>query len=98
MSLQAKIEDAARRAGLPVETRPFVPHVKLARLRWPARRRLRAFLNEHALFAAEPFEVARFCLYECRLSKEGSAYRQRVACPLQPPGQGAAATTASAGD
>lgn len=98
ISLRAKIEDAIRRAGLPVETRRYVPHVKLARLRWSARRPLRAFLNEHALFAAEPFDVAQFSLYDSHLSKEGAVHRLRAAYALRPVQQGAADARANAGD
>lgn len=84
LSLQAQVEDALRQAGMDRERGRYVPHVKLARLRWPGRGRLRAFLDEHALFSAEPFEVERFILYESRLAKEGATYQRRADYVLRP--------------
>jgi RNA 2',3'-cyclic 3'-phosphodiesterase len=84
LSLQAQIEHGLQRAGLEGETGRFIPHIKLARLRWPARGRLRAFLAEHALFCAEPFEVDRFILYESRLTKQGAIYQRRAEYFLRP--------------
>jgi 2'-5' RNA ligase len=38
VALAARIEAAVRRAGVPPETRPFVPHVTVLRVRSPAQR------------------------------------------------------------
>jgi RNA 2',3'-cyclic 3'-phosphodiesterase len=84
MSLQTQIEDALRRAGLAGDEGRYVPHVKLARLRWPPRDRLRSFLNEHRLFCAEPFEVEHFVLYESRLAKQGATDLRRAEYALYP--------------
>jgi RNA 2',3'-cyclic 3'-phosphodiesterase len=84
MSLQTQIEDALRRAGLAGDEGRYVPHVKLARLKWPPRDQLRSFLNEHALFCAEPFEVEHFVLYESRLAKQGATHLRRAAYALYP--------------
>jgi RNA 2',3'-cyclic 3'-phosphodiesterase len=84
MSLQTQIEDAVRRAGSAGDEGRYVPHVKLARLRWPPRDRLRLFLNEHALFCAEPFEVEQFVLYESRRAKQGATHLRRAEYVLYP--------------
>jgi 2'-5' RNA ligase len=62
MCLQDKVEQVLRAIGLPVDDRPYVPHVKLARLR--RRTSLRTFLSDHGDFRAAPFEVRQFSLIE----------------------------------
>lgn len=94
MSLQVQVEDALRKAGLPAEAGRYVPHVKLARLRRYGRSQLRAFLNDRALFCAEPFEVEKFSLIESLLLKQGAAYRHRADYGLQPMRQAVEQTAA----
>jgi RNA 2',3'-cyclic 3'-phosphodiesterase len=73
--LQRKIESALQRAGLTPETRKFVPHVTLARLRGSSRGRVVDFLTDHALYASAPFDVGEFILYSSVLTPNGSIYR-----------------------
>jgi len=96
LSLQAKIEAAIRQAGLPGEPRRYVPHVKLASLRWRGGGALRRFLREHADFRTDAFDIGRFSLIESFLGKSGSSYRHRADHALQPVQQEAAPATASA--
>lgn len=84
MSLQAKVEDAIRRAGLLGEAGRYVPHVKLARLRWRGGSQLRSLPNDCVLFCAEPFEVEQFSLIESRLSRTGATYEHRADYALRP--------------
>ncbi len=88
ISLQGQIEQAICCAGLPEETGRFVPHVKLARLGWRGRGRLRRFLEDRAPFCADPFEVEQFSLIESHLSVQGTTYWHRADYRLQPIGQG----------
>lgn len=81
--LQRKIESAVQRVGLPPETRKFVPHVTLARLRGSPRDRVITFLTTHALYASAPFDIGAFILYSSILSPNGSLYRLERAYKLE---------------
>ncbi|TWB36894.1 RNA 2',3'-cyclic phosphodiesterase [Nitrospirillum pindoramense] len=73
--LQAKVESAVVRAGLPAETRKFSPHVTLATLgRETSAARVGRLMEDHGLFQAGPFAVDRFVLYESVLGRQGSTY------------------------
>lgn len=80
MSLQAQIEQTLQQTGLPAAPRPYVPHVKLARLR--GRDGLRAFLDRLANFRAEPFEVGQFSLVESHASEQGTRYEHKAGYKL----------------
>lgn len=72
--LQGRCEAAARRAGLPAETRPWRPHVTLAYLKRPQPDRVGAWVRNHNLLRSPPFRVDRFGLYSSWLSRDGSRY------------------------
>jgi RNA 2',3'-cyclic 3'-phosphodiesterase len=75
--LHAAIESELENIGLAdADTRPYQPHVKLARSR--RRRSFRAFIAEHANFCAEPFEVGNFSLIESRRGESGRIYEHRA--------------------
>ncbi len=78
--LQAKIERAMQEVGLRTEPRPFVPHVKLARLK--RRTGLRAFVSDHADFRIEPFDVGQFSLIESQRTDYRTVYMHRADYPL----------------
>ncbi len=80
--LQAKIETALQRAGLPVEKRRFLPHVTLARLDGPSEAKLVAWVQSNNLFRAGPFEIDAITLFSSQLGKEASVYTAEVAYPL----------------
>jgi len=80
--LQAKVEQALRRAGLPPEKRKFKPHVTLARFKSHPGGRLEDYFAAHALFRAAPFEVTGFTLYSSYLSHEGAIYTPEEVYPL----------------
>ena len=83
LQLQAKVESALQRAGIPPEGRRYTPHVTLARLRQPLGPRVPAFLAEHALFRAPPFDVDRFSLIASYLTKNGAIYEDQADYPLR---------------
>lgn len=65
--LQEKVERACQRAGIEAETRAFVPHITLARIKqWPDE--MDAMLQKHDNFGMESIPVRQFNLYESRLS------------------------------
>ncbi len=72
--LQAKVEAAVTRAGLPAEQRRFSPHITLARLKRAQSGRVEQFVAEHAGFRAAPITIDRFVLYSSFLSSSGAIY------------------------
>ena len=82
--LQAKIETALQRAGLPAERRRFQPHVTLARLGDAPEGKLAGFVQTHNLFRAEPMTVEHFTLFSSRLGKTQAVYTPEVDYPLEP--------------
>lgn len=82
--LQAKLEQAARGAGVAVERRRFVPHVTLARINRPLAdpERLERHLAMRADFAAPPFKVEHFALYRSTLGAAGARYEELARYPL----------------
>lgn len=77
--LQAKIETALQRAGLPPERKKFAPHVTLARTDGSAAvPKLVGFMQAHNLFRSEPVMVEHFVLFSSRLGKEQAVYTPEV--------------------
>lgn len=72
-ALQRRVENAARRAGLPPEPRRFMPHVTLARLN-AASGPVLPFLTRHGSLRGEPWQVEAFDLAESTLEPTGAAY------------------------
>ncbi|MCK6453737.1 MAG: RNA 2',3'-cyclic phosphodiesterase [Alphaproteobacteria bacterium] len=82
MRLQAKIDNAVQRAGLPREARKFRPHVTLARLRDAPVQRLAAFREAYNLFRAGPIPVKEFGLYSSHPGKGNAVYHEEASYPL----------------
>ena len=82
--LQAKIEAAVVRAGLPAEQRRFSPHVTLARLKRAPGPRVEQFVADHDDFRAAPIEIDRFTLFSSFLSSSGAIHRPEAEYPLFP--------------
>jgi 2'-5' RNA ligase len=80
MCLQHEIEQVLQAIGLPTDRRPYVPHVKLARLR--RHTGLQAFLSDHADFRAEPFDVRQFSLIESQRRDSRTVYTHAADYPL----------------
>ena len=76
ISLQDRIEDRLQEIGLAADTRPYIPHVKLAHLK--RRRSLQAFLTENVDFRADPFQVKCFSLGESRPDANGAIYEHKA--------------------
>lgn len=83
--LQAKVESAVTRSGLPPEERKFSPHVTLARLKGAQAGRLERFVAENAGFRAGPIAVDRFVLYSSFLSRAGAIHTPEADYPLAAP-------------
>lgn len=76
--LNQKIEQVAQRAGFRPEGRRFHPHVTLARMRNPDRRRLDQFLGANADLALPVFQSSGFTLFRSHLSSEGAIYEPLI--------------------
>lgn len=72
-SLQHQVESAARRAGLPPETRRFMPHITLARLHRRSGPVL-SCLADNAALNGESWPVEAFDLMESTLTPAGAEY------------------------
>ena len=81
--LQRKIETALQRIGLEAETRKFMPHVTLARLRGSPPGRVLDFLTDHGLYRSPPFEADAFTLFSSVLTSDGSHYARERVYPLK---------------
>lgn len=82
--LQAKVAQAARRAGVELQYRRFVPHVTLARVQ-PAgldRARLERAVAAAAAWQAAPFVADALVLCESHLSRHGASYDELARYPL----------------
>jgi 2'-5' RNA ligase len=85
--LQAKLETAARGAGVALEARRYLPHVTLARLpdRIEGRERLERAVAARGLYAAPAFPVEDFRLFRSHLTGGGAVYEELAAYPLAAP-------------
>jgi len=72
-ALHKKIDRALERVGIAPETRAFVPHITLARLR-PSAGPLGALIEQAGVLASPPFPVDAFGLYESDLTPDGAVY------------------------
>lgn len=74
LGLQMQIARGLGTVGITLETRPFRPHLTLARLKHPDREGVRDFLSQPC--PERTFEVTAFHLYASALTPEGSHYWQ----------------------
>ena len=82
MELQAEQERRLRRIGLPPETRKFMPHVTLARLRGVGAHAVADYLASRGTLAVEAFTAERFVLFSARGGSGGGPYVVEAAYPL----------------
>lgn len=75
-------EKAARLAGLKPETRAFIPHVTLARLKHSRDDAVARLLGRHAAFRSPDIFVGRFVLYSSKPLVGGGPYVAEGVFPL----------------
>jgi 2'-5' RNA ligase len=80
--LYEKVDQALLREGLPSEGRRFSPHITLARLQRAPEARVAAFVTEHNLFRAPPFQADSFALFSSFLSSSGAIHTVEAEYPL----------------
>lgn len=78
--LQRHVEMACRRAGMPAETRKFIPHVTLARLN-SGSAPVGDWLAAHGKLSCAPWQAERFSLYESNLTPNGAIYSELTRFP-----------------
>lgn len=85
LSLEQRVTAATGLCGFAAETRPFQPHITLARGKGEGRgRTLRALMARMQRPPAfTPFVAREFLLYESLLSPSGARYEVRERFPLQ---------------
>lgn len=77
--LACDVEAAVVRLGFPPESKPFSPHITLARLKTPPTPSLlRAFYERHARFKTAAFMVDQFILYSSTLDSRGAIYKKEA--------------------
>ncbi len=83
-ALSSAVEEALEPLGFERETRPFVPHITLCRVKrvgMREKRLIRDFCREAASYGA--FWVRRFALFRSILRPEGALYRVIKSFPLE---------------
>lgn len=81
--LSKACERAARRIGLKIEKRNYIPHVTLAYLNDTPLGRVHAFERQHALFRSPDWRADRFYLYSSWKGGRGdNPYRVEAEYPL----------------
>ncbi len=82
VDLQLSHERLCQTLGLPPETRNFMPHVTLARLRDTRLNDVECYMQSHSLYRSQPFPVNRIVLYSSKPSRGGGPYAVEAVCPL----------------
>lgn len=90
-ALQADVDRALKRVGLPGDPKRFTPHVTLARLRQPKAEEVARWLSARGDFRCAPFRVSRFVLFSSRDSVGGGPYVAEETFTLSGRPRGAAA-------
>jgi 2'-5' RNA ligase len=72
--LADKVNSAVTACNIPLEERPFSPHITLARFKAPAAREVAAFLGQHRKVQFEPFSVTEFTLFQSKLTSHGALH------------------------
>ncbi|NKB48031.1 MAG: RNA 2',3'-cyclic phosphodiesterase [Alphaproteobacteria bacterium] len=83
LHLQAKIEAASMRAGLPAESRKFHPHVTLARCKNAPEGPAADFVATYGSFDLPPIPVDAFTLYASQTGRSGALYTPEAVYPLE---------------
>ena len=85
-ALQKTVDQSLTRLKIPTETRPFVPHLTLARVNEgcdPAiLQRITQELQNHRGDLFGKMEVTRFTLFQSTLTREGPIYAPKAYIPL----------------
>jgi 2'-5' RNA ligase len=79
--IHRRVQEAALRAGLEPDLRPWHPHITLARCRTVPSEAVRTFLSGGVDLDAGMFRVEEFSLYSSKLTPAGSIYMRELTIP-----------------
>ena len=82
-ALKKSVDRRLTDAGVPFESRKYMPHVTMARLKHPDGGAVARFMQQHNLFRSAPWAVDEFVLYESRLREDGPQYLELARYPLR---------------
>lgn len=82
LDLQSEHERRLRRLGLPPETRKYLPHVTLARLRSASTLAVAGYLGSRGALFVPGFDARQFVIYSARDAVGGGPYVVEAAYPL----------------
>lgn len=79
-TLHQQVGDALKTTGFQPETRPFSPHLTLARFKRdvPSRAEMDNYRDKHGDFSTDEFRIEQFALYESKLERTGAIYTVRA--------------------
>jgi RNA 2',3'-cyclic 3'-phosphodiesterase len=80
--LAARIDEALILLGLARESRPYSPHLTLARIKHENIRELREHIANMTNLDFGTFQVSEFHLYHIKTTSAGSVYTPLTTCPL----------------
>ena len=83
-ALHKKVDQACLRVGIAPDTRAYLPHITLARLK-PSAGPIDAMVVASGGLRSQPFLVDAFCLYESDLTPAGPIYSVVERYPLDRP-------------
>ncbi len=84
--LAGRVEDAMRQLGFPRESRPYAPHLTLARFKLSRPHpELQSLVAHEADLSLGRFEASDFYLFESKISSSGAVYRKVAQFPRDPP-------------
>ncbi len=86
MTMQKKLKNAVAALGIPLETRPYRPHLTLGRIRkggGDAVDRLAHWIKQHEELKLGQCEMKEVMLMESQLKPEGPLYKCLLAAPLR---------------
>jgi 2'-5' RNA ligase len=81
--LASRIDEALLPLGVARESRPYSPHLTLARIKHENIRQLREYIANMTNFDFGTFQVSEFHLYMSKTSSGGSVYTPLATCPLR---------------
>ncbi|GFE61224.1 RNA 2',3'-cyclic phosphodiesterase [Geobacter sp. AOG2] len=82
--LASLVRETVLACGIPLEERPFSPHITLARLKLPVPREVEAFLGDHGKMCLPSVDVRRFILFKSLLTSQGAVHTPLKAFTLSP--------------
>jgi len=84
-TLYQQVGDALKTTGFQPETRPFSPHLTLARFKddAPGRAEMDSYRDKHNSFSTDDFQIKQFTLYESKLERTGAIYTVRAQYELR---------------